>query len=43
MQMAELDIDNEKNEKLILDEGVEEGMNKFELCLVGSFLIEKKH
>lgn len=41
MQMADLDIDNEENEELILDEGVEEDVNKFELCLVGRFLTEK--
>lgn len=41
MQMVDLNIDNEENEELILDEGVEEGFNRFELCLVGSFLTEK--
>lgn len=40
MQMVDLNIDNEENEELILDEGVEEGFNRFELCLVGSFLTE---
>ncbi|XP_074378502.1 uncharacterized protein LOC141720045 [Apium graveolens] len=41
MQMEEMDITNEKNEELSLDEGVEEDINKFDLCLVGQFLTEK--
>lgn len=41
MQMAELDIDKEENEELILDDGVEEEINRFNLCLVGRFLTEK--
>lgn len=41
MQMADLDVDNEENEELVLEDGVEEDANKFELCLVGRFLTEK--
>lgn len=41
MQMADLDIDNEENEELVFDEGMEEEVNRFELCLVGRFLTEK--
>lgn len=41
MHMAELDIENEENEELVFDEGVEEECNRFELCLVGRFLTEK--
>lgn len=41
MQMADMDIENEENEELIIDEGIDEGVNRFELCLVGSFLTEK--
>ncbi|KAL8106742.1 hypothetical protein AgCh_023488 [Apium graveolens] len=41
MNLAELDIANEENEELSLDEGVEEEINRFELCLVGRFLTEK--
>lgn len=41
MQLADLDIDNEDNEELIFDEGVEEQVNRFELCLVRRFLTEK--
>lgn len=33
MQMEDLDIENEENEELIIDEGVEENVNRFELCL----------
>lgn len=41
MQLAEMDIANEENEELALDEGVEEDINRFDLCLVGRFLTEK--
>lgn len=41
MHLADNNIDNEENEELILEEGIEEGVNIFELCLVGSFLTEK--
>lgn len=41
MQMAELNIENEENEELVFEEGVEEELNRFELCLVGRFLTEK--
>lgn len=41
MQLADLDIENEENEELVFDEGVEEEINRFEPCLVGRFLTEK--
>lgn len=41
MQLADLDIENEKNAELVFDEGVEDDYNRFELCLVGKFLTEK--
>lgn len=41
MQMADLDIDNEENDQLFIDDGVENNVNRFELCLVGRFLTEK--
>lgn len=41
MQMADMDIENEENEELVFDEGVEEEINRFDLCLVGRFLTEK--
>lgn len=41
MQMAEMDIANEENEEISFDEGVEEEVNRFELCIVGRFLTEK--
>lgn len=41
MQMADLDISNEENEELAFDDGVEEEINRFELCMVGRFLTEK--
>lgn len=40
-RMAELDIDTEENEELCFDEEGVEGLNKFDLCLVGRFLTEK--
>lgn len=39
MQLAEMDIENEENEEL--DEGIEDEVNRFELCMVGRFLTEK--
>lgn len=36
IQLVRLDIENEKNEELIMDEGVEEEVNMSELCLVGN-------
>lgn len=39
--MAEIDIDNEENEELVFEKGVEEENNRFELCLVDRFLTEK--
>lgn len=41
MQLAEMDITNEENEELSFETGVEEEVNRFELCLVGRFLTEK--
>lgn len=41
LKMAELDIDAEENEELYFDNVVEVDSNKFDMCLVGSFLIEK--
>lgn len=40
-QMASLDIEEEENESFVLEEDVEEGSNRYELCLVGRFLTEK--
>lgn len=40
-RMSGMNIDDEENEQIILDEGVEEDSNKFELCLVGRFITEK--
>ncbi|KAL8100596.1 hypothetical protein AgCh_032744 [Apium graveolens] len=39
--MSDLDISNEENEELVLDVESEETENRFELCLVGKFLIKK--
>lgn len=39
--MADLDISNEENEEMILDVDCDETVNRFELCLVGKFLMEK--
>ncbi|KAL8100594.1 hypothetical protein AgCh_032742 [Apium graveolens] len=39
--MSDLDISNEENEELVLDVESEETENRFKLCLVGKFLIEK--
>lgn len=40
-QMEGMDIEDEENEELFFDEGVEDNINKFELCLIGRFLTEK--
>lgn len=40
-QMASLDIEEEENESFVLEEDVEEGPNRYALCLVGRFLTEK--
>lgn len=40
-QMEGMDIEDEENEELFFDEGVEDNINKFELCLVGRFLTVK--
>lgn len=37
----QMDIDNEENEAFVFEEGVEEVLNRYELCLVGRFLTEK--
>lgn len=39
-QLAELDIEDEKNEELVFGEDIEE-VHKYDLCLVGQFLSEK--
>ncbi|XP_074376886.1 uncharacterized protein LOC141718404 [Apium graveolens] len=41
IRLVVMDIENEENEELVLDEGVKEETNRFELCLVGRFLTEK--
>lgn len=41
MRLADIDIENEENEELVIEEGCEEDTNRFELCLVGRFLTEK--
>ncbi|XP_074327332.1 uncharacterized protein LOC141665252 [Apium graveolens] len=40
-QLADLDIEGEENGEFVLEDGVEEEINKYELCLVGRFLTEK--
>lgn len=40
-QLADLNIEEEENEDFIFDEGMEEQLNRYELCLVGRFLTEK--
>lgn len=40
-QLAGIDIDAEENEELCFDGEIDEGVKKFELCLVGRFLTEK--
>lgn len=42
MQLGDLDIDKEDNESFVFEEDVEEVTNKYEFCLVGRFLTEKK-
>lgn len=39
-RLAVLNIEDEENEELVFDAGVEE-VNKYDLCLVGKFLSEK--
>ena len=39
--MASLNIDEEENESFTFDEGFEEDVNRFDLCLVGRILTEK--
>ncbi|KAL8107081.1 hypothetical protein AgCh_023757 [Apium graveolens] len=39
--LADLIIEEEENEDFSFDEGVEEQVNRYELCLVGRFLTEK--
>lgn len=41
MQMEDMNIENEENEELVLDEGMEEEGNRFAMCLVGCFLTKK--
>lgn len=40
-QFADLNIEEEENEDFSFEEGVEEEINRYELCLVGRFLTEK--
>ncbi|XP_074366501.1 uncharacterized protein LOC141707310 [Apium graveolens] len=40
-RLAEITIDDEENEEMVFDVGVEDEVDKFELCLVGRFLTEK--
>lgn len=40
-RMSGMNIDDEENEQIIFDEGIEEDSNKFELCLMRRFLTEK--
>lgn len=40
-QMAGLGIDEEENESFVLDDDIEEDVNRYELCLVGKLLTEK--
>lgn len=37
-QFADLNIEEEENEDFSFEEGVEEEINRYELCLVGRFL-----
>lgn len=41
VQMEEIDIEAEENEELCFNNAVEDESNRFELCLVRRFLIEK--
>lgn len=40
-QLSGLDIEEEENEAVEIEGGIEEEFNKFELCVVGMFLTEK--
>lgn len=40
-QMATLSIEDEENASFVLDEAIEENVNRFDLCLVGRLLTEK--
>lgn len=40
-QFADLSVEEAENEDFIFDEGIEEEINKYELCLVGRYLTEK--
>lgn len=40
-QMAGLEIDEEENEGFIIEGDIDEGVNRYELCLVGRLLTEK--
>ncbi|KAL8156424.1 hypothetical protein AgCh_001495 [Apium graveolens] len=40
-RLAEITIDDEENEEIVFDVGIEDEVDKFELCLVGRFLTEK--
>lgn len=39
--MAGLNIEEEENEELVVEGDIKEEVNRYELCLVGHFLIEK--
>lgn len=39
--LANLDIEEAKNESFVFDEEIGTEVNRFELCLVGRFLTEK--
>lgn len=41
MQLIDLDIEGEENEEFSFEGDVVEDINKYELCLVGRYLIEK--
>lgn len=40
-QIANLDIEDEKNESFVFDEEIGDETNRYELCLVERFLTEK--
>lgn len=40
-QFADLNVDEEENEDFVFEDGVEEEVNKYALCLVGRFSTEK--
>lgn len=39
--MANMSIEDEENESFVFEDGVEEEVNRYELCLAGRFLTEK--